>query len=126
MNRRGYLLIEVIIGLSIFALVAGVVTQGFLVGLDLYKNASDADPNEGIIATILVNRIKNSMSAGSSFEIGLGQEKWKLTLKEKTPIASISPQLYALAISIAKIAERGSDKPIDKPIEKEYAIFRHF
>jgi hypothetical protein len=123
-KQRGYLLIEVIIGLSIFALVAGVVTQGFLVGLKLYGEADDADPNEGVITAILTNRIKSSMGTDASMEMGLGSEKWKMDIKGKNQVPNVSQKLYALNVSVTKITDSQGNR-IDHPTSQTYSIFRY-
>ncbi|MDR0678562.1 MAG: hypothetical protein LBF44_03440, partial [Holosporaceae bacterium] len=81
------MLIEVILGLSIFALFAGGVTQIFLMGLQLYQESTD-DPNEAVIFMALVNRIqKGKETAGSLIELPFHykdtQENiWKLKVEE--------------------------------------------
>ncbi|MDR1435546.1 MAG: hypothetical protein LBI77_04045 [Puniceicoccales bacterium] len=126
MNRRGYLLIEVIIGLSIFALTTGAITQGFLLGLKMYKMTDSVDPNEAVITTTLINRIKSSMDpTGSSIVMKFGKnETWKLELRQKTSVANISPSLCYLKIVVTKTRDSEGTK-IDQPEEKEYTIFRH-
>jgi hypothetical protein len=123
-KRRGYLMIEVIIGLSIFALVAGVVTQGFLVGLKLYSDVDDGDPQESVITFILTNRIKSSMGTDASMEAGFGSEKWKMEIKAKNQIANIGQKLYAFNVSVAKIVDSQGNR-IDRPQAQEYHIFRY-
>ncbi|MDR3317614.1 MAG: prepilin-type N-terminal cleavage/methylation domain-containing protein [Puniceicoccales bacterium] len=123
-DRKGYLLIEVIIGLSIFALVTGVVTQGFLTGLKLYGEADDADPNESVVAPMLINRITNKTDLNAPIEIGLGKEKWKVEVKAKNQISSVSQKLYALDIGITKSIDLNG-RNIDPPLEKAYHIFRY-
>ncbi|MDR0590653.1 MAG: prepilin-type N-terminal cleavage/methylation domain-containing protein [Puniceicoccales bacterium] len=123
-KRRGYLLIEVIIGLSIFALFAGVVTQGFLVGLKLYGEADDADPNAGVIAAVLANRIKSSTGPDTSIEMGFDAEKWKMDIRAKGQVSNISQKLYAFSVNVAKIADIQGNRS-DRAAPQEYHIFRY-
>lgn len=123
-KRRGYLLIEVIIGLSIFALFAGVVTQGFLVGLKLYGETDDTDPNAGVIAAVLTNRIKSSMGPETSLEMGFDSEKWKMDIKAKSQISNISQKLYAFSVNVAKITDTQGNR-LDHALPQEYHIFRY-
>ncbi|MDR1303242.1 MAG: type II secretion system GspH family protein [Puniceicoccales bacterium] len=123
-KRRGYLLIEVIIGLSIFALFAGVVTQGFLVGLKLYGEADEADPNAGVIAAVLTNCIKSSMGPDASIEMGLDAEKWKMDIKAKSQVPNISQKLYAFSVNVAKTADSQGNRS-DQATHQEYHIFRY-
>ncbi|MDR1906852.1 MAG: hypothetical protein LBQ03_01375 [Puniceicoccales bacterium] len=123
MNRKGYLLIEVIFGLSLFALVAGVVTQGFLVGLKLFREAGGTDPNEAVITTLLINRIKTT-TTGTPIKMHFGSEEWQIKVDTAENIKNISPQLYALNIGIAKVVN-AQGKSIASPIEKKYHIFRY-
>jgi hypothetical protein len=144
-NRRGYLLIEVILGLSIFAIFAGCVTQIFLLGFKLHATVTE-DPNEGFITNILINRIKSG-SVNPNTEIGLPihydakskyEEKWVLKVKGSTDISerlfpgrnrdSNGGKLYALEIEVQKTEHRDFSKPDSpsKELEKKtYKIFRY-
>lgn len=114
-------MIEVIVGLSLFALVTGIVTEGFLIGLKLYKDA-DVDPNEAVITTMLINRIKNNTTKATMHFIG--QEEWDIEVKNPINPISGTAKLYALNISIAKLKDSHGNAvtPIEK---KEYNIFRY-
>jgi hypothetical protein len=96
-QRNGYLLIEVILALSIFALFAGGVTQIFLMGLQLYQESTD-DANEAVISMAPVNRIqKGKETAGSLIELSFhckdNQENiWKLKAEESHELKGASPK----------------------------------
>ncbi|MDR1366868.1 MAG: hypothetical protein LBJ13_03110 [Puniceicoccales bacterium] len=133
-RRKGYLLIEVILGLSIFALFAGGVTQMFLIGLQLYQTSTD-DPNEAVISVALINRIqKGKETVGSSIELPFHyknnqEDIWKLKVEESHELKGIFPKaeakLYALKVSIGKTsanANASGNSPTFE--EKTYEIFR--
>jgi hypothetical protein len=124
MSRKGYLLIEVIIGLSIFTLVAGAVTQGFLVGLKLYDESEKVDLNEGIITNILLNRIKKTTDANSPVNAKFGPEEWKAEVITKSPVKEISQNLYALNVEVAKTIDAQGNR-LEHPTGKKYAVFRY-
>jgi hypothetical protein len=124
MRRKGYLLIEIVFALSLFALVAGVVSQGFLFGLKLYKKSKNNNSNEGVITTLLINRIKEP-KVGDLIEMTFGQESWRLRIDELTKVARISNSLNALAIKVSKTID-AKGNPVAAPEEKEYHIFRYF
>jgi hypothetical protein len=122
MDRKGYLLIEIIFGLSLFALVAGVVTQGFLIGLKLYRDAG-TDSNEAVITMLLINRIKKATS-GATTSIKLNEEEWQVRIENASELAKALPGLWALNINVAKIKDsKGNNvQPLE---EKKYNIFRY-
>ncbi|MDR0740736.1 MAG: hypothetical protein LBF34_03440 [Puniceicoccales bacterium] len=122
MDRKGYLLIEVILGLSVFALAAGVVTHGFLLGLNLHKNAG-IDSNEAVVTTLLINRIKQA-TVGTTFSIKLDKEEWELKLEKANAITTgVLSNLWALDISVAKIKDFKGNGVLRE--EKKYSIFRY-
>jgi hypothetical protein len=137
-SKRGYLLIEVILALSIFALFAGSVTQMFLLGLKFYNDSTDG-PNEATISMVLINRIKKehvgSGATGTSIELpfqplpdsGTDEEGWRLQIESAQEIPSITPKngakFYALKVKIGKIPTSSTES---SPLlnEKTYEIFR--
>ncbi|MDR0418464.1 MAG: hypothetical protein LBH08_03465 [Puniceicoccales bacterium] len=133
-SEKGYLLIEVILGLSIFALFAGGVTQMFLIGLQLYQTSVD-DPNEAVVAVALINRIqKGKEVVGSLIELPFHykndqEEMWKLKVEESHELKGIFPKaetkLYALKVSIGRTSTNAntSRNPLVSE-EKSYEIFR--
>ena len=105
-KSRAFLLIEVIFALSLFAIFAGAITQGFMTGLNV-RNQSDAnlDPNDLIKINLLIDRIQSEHSKNNSSDIKVeaefptsdktlqkDAEKWTLTVKNKKEIKSIGSE----------------------------------
>jgi hypothetical protein len=123
MDRKGYLLIEVIFGLSLFAMIAGIVTHGFLIGLRLFREAR-TDSSEAVVTMLLINRIKrNNAARGTNIPIKLGREEWQLNIENANLVANNVPDLWALGVAIAKLKDSaGNNVPLE---EKKYNIFRY-
>lgn len=94
-KSRGALLIEIIIALSVFAMTAAMVTRTFLTGLELQK-VSTGNPNEAIIKTTLINRIKLENIADHSKKIELplyfGDNKNDKNISETWNLEVVSSQ----------------------------------
>ncbi|MDR2201125.1 MAG: hypothetical protein LBN94_03390 [Puniceicoccales bacterium] len=129
MNRKGYLLIEIIIGLSIFLLAAAAITQGILVGLKIHQGISARDPNEALIATSLINCFhpinpRNPINAREfSMEFMADSnilEKWEIKSSQSEQSGTSIPKLYALNIHIQKV------EPKPEGPQTTYPVFRYF
>ncbi|MDR1590750.1 MAG: hypothetical protein LBR92_02010 [Puniceicoccales bacterium] len=138
MDRKGYLLIEIIFALALFGVTAGVVTNGFLIGLRLREKA-DTNRNEAVVTTMLINRINRMPTSNnapnapnapttirSEIEMHFGKEKWRLKIAPGSQylVGGTFPKLFACDIKVAQIEDFNGNK-IASPEEKEYHIFRH-
>lgn len=128
-KNKAFLLIEVIVALSIFALLAGAITQGFLTGMKMRSSVEVRDEsNEAVITNMLINKIEKTSLPPASKPIKVsipleGEKKdqedtWQLVVKESKKIFA-SNNLYALKVEISKTPSSPGETP------KVYNIFRY-
>lgn len=135
-RQKGYLFVEVMIGLAVFTLFAGAVAQTFTAGLRLFQE--ETDPNDAIMAMTLINRIKErNIPATDGAEVtiempltyqGGGQnETWKMVATRKKLIDLFNPDnapsgTKGLCYLEAKITRTAGRKTEEKGT---YPIFRY-
>lgn len=130
MKRDGYLLIELIIAISIFGLLAGVATQGILLGLAMNSHTPEIrEGNTTVLTNCLINKIRKATATpGNTVALkhptanDRGNEEWSLKINDvKSPSNLIGgsvpiKNLYSLDVEIKNLKDITA---------KKYTIFRY-